>query len=103
MNRYALYHCGMDNSGRRHWQLRPVAAARRSQQQMALFPRVVCMARCGPGKEVWRNGFHQRRWYLVAAQVRSDRRCFLTTLPQPALVSPILPAFASDSATMGRF
>ena len=91
MNRYALYHCGMDVGGRRHWRLRPVAAARRSQQQLALLPRVVCMDRCGPGKEVWRNGHHQRRWYFITAQVRSDRLCFLTTLPRPALVSPLAP------------
>ncbi len=46
---------------------------------------------CGTGREVWRNGMHRRRWMLLTEQVRGDRRCFLTTLKQPPLVSPIRP------------
>ena len=91
MNRYALYHCGLDALGRRHWRMRPVAAVRRCRLQLVLLPKVACTDRCGPGREVWRNGFQQRRWLVIADQVRSDRRCFLTTLPLPALVSPIAP------------
>ena len=93
MNRYALYHCGLDCKGHRHWRRKTTTAMRHCKQQASLFPKIVLATSVTTGRAVWRNGLHQRRWHAVAAQVRTDRRCFLTTLPRPALVSPIPPMF----------
>ena len=96
MNRHALYHCGLDNRGHRHWRMKTHVAVRNCRQHAALFPRIVLVTRVGVGREVWRTGLQQRRWCVVAAQVRADRRSFLTTLSYPALVSPIPPTFRRD-------
>ena len=90
MNRYALYHCGLDVTGHRHWRMKPAPAIRRCTQHKALLPKLVQVHPCALGREVWRNGLHRRRWYAIAAQVRTDRRGFLATLPRPALLSPVL-------------
>ncbi len=93
MNRHVLYHCGLDTRGHRHWRLKTHLAIRNCRYHAALFPRIVVITRCAAGREVWRTGLQQRRWYAVAAQVRADRRSFLTTLTYPPLVSPNPPDF----------
>ena len=93
MNRYALYHCGLDTRGHRHWRMKTAVAMRNCRQQTALFPRVVVVTPLAAGCVVWRNGLHRRRWTEVAMQVRADRRSFLATLAYPALVCPIPPPF----------
>ena len=90
LNRYALHHCGLDATGHRHWRRKDVVAVRRCKQHAALFPKVVVVSTCCAGRVVWRNGMHQRRWQAVAAEVRGDRLTFLTTLPRPALVPPVV-------------
>ena len=89
-SRYVLHHCGMDAAGNRHWRRKDVAAVQRCRKQAALFPRVVVVSTCCAGRVIWRNGMHQRRWNAVAAGVRGDRLTFLTTLPRPAMVSPLV-------------
>ena len=93
MNRHALYHCGLDHKGNRHWRMKTSAAMGCHRKQVVLFPKVVVMMRCQSTRAVWRNGLHQRHWIAVAAQVRAHRRSFLTTLPRPPLVSPIRTSF----------
>ncbi len=93
MNRYARYHCGLDYKGNRHWRMKTSVAMGCHRTQVMLFPKVVVAARCGPAREVWRNGLHRRRWIAIAAQVRAHRRSFLTTLPRSPLVSPIQARF----------
>jgi hypothetical protein len=89
MNRYAVYHCGLDNRGHRHWRMKTHVAIRHCRQHAALFPRIVVITPVKFGREVWRNGLQQRCWCMIAAKVRADRRSFLTTLSHPALVSPV--------------
>ena len=91
MHRHVRYHCGLDVDGDRHWQLRPVLAVRHCRGHARLVPRIVWMVACGTGREVWRNGFQQRRCQEAAARVRADRVAFLTTLNRPPLVSPLRP------------
>ena len=91
MHHHALHHVGLDVTGHRHCRKRSLAAMRRCSQQVALMPRVTWVVACAPPREVWRNGLHRRRWQAVADGVRIDRRCFLATLPRPALVPPFLP------------
>lgn len=93
MNRYAIYHCGLDRNGHRHWRMKTHTAVRNCRQQAALFPRIVVVTRPRPGQVVWRTGLQRRRWYAMTARVRADRRSFVTTLTYPALVSPIPPTF----------
>jgi len=89
MNRHALYHCGLDCHGHRHWRLKTHVAIRNCRRQRAVLPKIVAASRPGAGREVWRTGLHRRQWQLIAARVRADRRSFLTTLAAPALVSPL--------------
>ncbi len=93
INRYARYHCCLDAQGHRCWRMKSAAEVRRCRQQHSLLPRMVRLVGCTSGREVWRNGLHQRRWKLLAARVRADRRSFLTTLLYPPLVYPLLPRF----------
>jgi hypothetical protein len=93
MNRYALYHCGLDCKGDRHWRLKTASDMRHCRQQTALFPKVVVMTPVRAGRAVWRNGHHQRRWQAAVVQVRVSRRSFLSTLPKPSLVSAVMPTF----------
>ena len=69
--------------------MRSQGDVRHCRQQMRLFPRIVATMSVSPGRPVWRNGHHERRWQEAVAQVRASRRCFLTTLAQPPLVTPV--------------
>jgi hypothetical protein len=91
MKRDVHFHHGLDDGGGRCWRMRTAAEVRRCRERQRLQPRIAMLQVCGPGREIWRNGLHYRRWVLLAAQFRGDRRCFLTTLKRPPLVSPILP------------
>jgi len=90
MNRWARFHCGHDCTGRRHWRLKPYAAALRCRRQHTLLPEVVWTASLG--RERWRNGWHRRNWMTLAVLVRADRRSFLCTLTRP----PLLPQTTLD-------
>ena len=88
MSPHLRFHLGLDAQGHRCWRMRSPAEVRRCRERVRLQPKIAWVVACGPGREVWRNGLHRKRWMLLAAQVRGDRRCFLTTLKRPPLVSP---------------
>jgi hypothetical protein len=91
MRRELWFHHGVDDGGGRCWRMRSAAEIRRCRERQKLQPKIVALAVCCPGREVWRNGMHRRRWTVLVAQLRGDRRCFLTTLKRPPLVPPTLP------------
>jgi len=91
MNRFVHFHIGLDAQGHRCWRMRTAAEVRRCREWQHLQPKIAALPACGPGREIWRNAMHRRRWVLLAAQSRGDRRCFLTTLKHPPLVSPTPP------------
>lgn len=82
---------GLDCHGQRHQRMRNVAEMQRAREGQRLRPKLVFVATCAAGQQVWRNGLHRRRWLLLRAQLCGDRRCFLMTLRRPPLVTPILP------------
>lgn len=89
MNRWARHHCGLDVTGRRHWRMKPFAAALRCQRQRGLLPVVICTTSIAQTR--WRNGWHRRAWLLTAFAVRADRRDFLGTLPRRPLLPLVVP------------
>jgi hypothetical protein len=91
MSRHVHFHVGLDAQGCRCWRMRSPAEVRRCRERVRLQPKIVWVIACRPGREVWRNGLHRRTWAVLADQVRGDRRCFLTTLKRPPLVSPTRP------------
>jgi len=91
MKRFVHYHLGLDDGGGRCWRMRTAAEVRRCRERQRLQPKIATFHVCSPGREVWRNGMHRRVWFVLAEQVRGDRRCFLTTLKRPPLVSPTPP------------
>lgn len=92
MHRLTRFHYGIDVTGHRCVRMKSVSEVRRCCQQKRLFPRIVWAA-SGAGQGVWRNGLHKRNWLAVCAEIRGDRRCFLTTLDRPPLVPPFPTAF----------
>ncbi|MCQ8239730.1 hypothetical protein [Rhizosaccharibacter radicis] len=93
MKRHALYHCGLDRHGHRHWRFKTVAAMCRERERSRLVPRLVVAAGVTSVREGWRNGWQRRRWVVLVEGCRADRRSFLTTLRHPPLISPIRPRF----------
>jgi hypothetical protein len=86
MDRYVRCHHGVDAECGHCWRMRTVAEVRRCRERKALMPKIP-----SPGRELWRNGLHRRRWIVLSLQFRADRRCFLTTLKRRPLVPPTVP------------
>ncbi len=92
MTRHSIhFHVGLDHTGHRHVRLRGVAELRRAKERQRMQPKVVLVVAPLPGRAVWRNGLHQRRWLALVEQSRGDRRCFLMTLKRAPFVVPLRP------------
>lgn len=81
-------HVGLDHTGERHVRQKSAAESRRAAERHRLQPKLVLLVATSPGRAVWRNGLHRRRWLVLLAQTQGDRRCFLMTLKRAPLVVP---------------